>query len=161
MVPAEHAAAVQDAVGTQMRVRGTDDFLTESWRKLFANLLGNPITAITLRHMDVMRSPGIPELARAVLLEAAAVARAEGARLTDDDAAAVVEGASRFGAETGSSMLYDRLAGRPMEHEYLTGEVVRRAATHGIPVPMNAALLALLTAIEDGGHEPSVATTAG
>jgi 2-dehydropantoate 2-reductase len=149
MVPSDHAAVIAEAVGPELRVRATDDFLTESWRKLFANLLGNPITAITCRHMDVMRSPGIPELARNILAEALAVARAEGAQLSDDDAAKVVEGASMFGAETASSMFYDRRAGRPMEHQHLTGEVVRRAARHGIPVPVNEALLALLVAIDE------------
>ena len=53
------APMVTDAVAPGVRVRGTDDFVTEAWRKLFANLVGNPITAITLRHMDVMRSPGM------------------------------------------------------------------------------------------------------
>jgi 2-dehydropantoate 2-reductase len=53
-----------------------------------------------------------------------------------------------FGPETASSMLYDRLAGRPLEHQHLTGEVVRRGADHGILVPVNAALLALLDAID-------------
>jgi 2-dehydropantoate 2-reductase len=148
IVPAEHEMLVAEAVGDGMRVRGTEDFPTEAWRKLFANLVGNPITAITLRHMDVMRSPGIRELARDVVREALAVARAEGAHLTEEDAEEVVDGASRFGPETGSSMLYDRLAGRPMEHQYLTGEVVRRGEAHDIAVPVNRALLALLVAID-------------
>lgn len=47
-----------------------------------------------------------------------------------------------------SSMLYDRLAGQPLEHQHLTGEVVRRADAHGIPVPLNAAMLALLEALD-------------
>ena len=47
-------------------------------------------------------------------------------------------------------MLYDRLAGQPLEHQHLTGEVVRRAKAHGIPVPLNAALLALLEALDRG-----------
>jgi 2-dehydropantoate 2-reductase len=51
-------------------------------------------------------------------------------------------------------MLYDRLAGRPLEHQYLTGEVVRRAETHGIQVPLNAAILALLDALDQGGSRP-------
>lgn len=152
MCPAEYAARVAEAVNPSVRVRPIDDFVTESWRKLMANLLGNPITAITLRHMDVMRSPGIAELARNVLLETVAVARAEGANLTDDEMEQVLEGVARYGPETASSMLYDRQAGRPMEHHYLTGEVVRRGAAHGIPVPVNAALLALLDAIE---HDPA------
>jgi 2-dehydropantoate 2-reductase len=43
-------------------------------------------------------------------------------------------------------MLYDRLEGRPLEHEYITGAVVRAAERHGIDVPLNRAILALLRA---------------
>ena len=45
-------------------------------------------------------------------------------------------------------MLYDRLAGRPTEHQYLTGEVVRRGDLHGIDVPTYRTLLALLEALD-------------
>jgi 2-dehydropantoate 2-reductase len=156
IVPAEYQSTVAEAVGRKIRIRGTDDFLTESWRKMLANLVGNPITAITLRRMDVMRSPGIPELARAVLCEAAAVARAEGAQLADEDVDAVARGLGRFGPDTGSSMLFDRLAGRPMEFQHLTGEIVRRGTAHGVPVPVNSTLLALLAAVDQGPmHQPA------
>lgn len=148
IVPAEHSARIAEAVSPAVRVRGTEDFVTESWRKLMANILGNPITTITMRRMDVMRSPGIPELARNVLVEAVTVARAEGADLSDQEIEQVLDGVAGFGPETASSMLYDRLAGRPLEHQHLTGEVVRRGADHGILVPVNAALLALLDAID-------------
>ena len=83
-----------------------------------------------------------------MLVEALAVGRASGAVLDDSVISAIVEGTAQYGPETGSSMLYDRMAGRPMAHQYLTGEVVRRAAALGLPVPLNSALLALLEGIE-------------
>jgi 2-dehydropantoate 2-reductase len=55
---------------------------------------------------------------------------------------------SNYPAKGGTSMLYDRLAGRPMEHDYMTGAVVRAAGQHGIDVPLNKAVLALLSALE-------------
>ena len=79
--------------------------------------------------------------------------RAEGARLRDEDVEAVLAGTGRYGERTGSSMLYDRLAGRPMEHQFLTGEVVRRGAIYGIPVPLNSAVLSLLDAADRGRTE--------
>ncbi|MBV9659960.1 MAG: 2-dehydropantoate 2-reductase [Acidimicrobiales bacterium] len=147
-VPDRHVAVIESAVSAGLKVRGTDDILTASWRKLLANLVANPITALTLQRIGVMAAPGIEELARAVLVEALAVGRAEGAVLADAEVDRIVAGTAQYGSDTGSSMLYDRLAGRPMEHQYLTGEVVRRAATHGIPVPLNSALLALLDALD-------------
>ena len=50
--------------------------------------------------------------------------------------------------DTGSSMLFDRLAGRPLEHQGLTGAVVRAADRHGIDVPLNRAILALLEGLD-------------
>ena len=145
------------AVGDGLVVRGTRDMWTATWRKLLGNLIANPITTLTMRRIGVMAEPGIATLARGLLLEAVEVGRAEGASLGDEDVAAVLTGTSRYGDRTGSSMLYDRLAGLPLEHRYLTGEVVRRAERHGIPVPLNAAVLALLDAL-DRGRAESVAT---
>ena len=104
-----------------------------------------------MRRIDVMDDPGIAELARGLLVEAVEVARAEGAALGGEDVEAVLAGTGQYGPRTGSSMLYDRLAGLPLEHQYLTGEVVRRAETHGIPVPLNSAILALLDAVDRRG----------
>ncbi len=151
MVPADAAPRVAEAVEAGgMKVRGADDMLTAAWRKLLGNLVANPITALTLRRIDVMKDPGIADLARGLLTEAVAVGAAEGALFPPDEVERIVEGTARYGPETGSSMLYDRLAGRPLEHRYLTGEVVRRGAAHGIPTPLNSALLALLDALDRG-----------
>jgi 2-dehydropantoate 2-reductase len=151
VVPDDAEAVVTAAVGAGgLRVQGRADMLSAAWRKLLGNLVANPITALTMRRIDVMGDPGIGDLARGLLAEAVAVGRAEGADLTDDDIEAVVAGTARYGPGTGSSMLYDRLAGRPLEHQYLTGEVVRRAAARGMAVPLNAAVLALLDALDRG-----------
>ncbi len=65
-----------------------------------------------------------------------------------EEAAVVVDAMAQNAATTsarfGSSMLYDRLAGRSTEHEALTGAVVRHGRRYGIPTPLNSAILALL-----------------
>jgi 2-dehydropantoate 2-reductase len=148
VVPTEHEKAVAAALGQAMQVKGTDDIVTATWLKLLGNVAANPLTAITRRHMDVLRSPGMPELARAMIDEAARVGQAEGAVLSDADVERTWGRLSGYGAETGTSMLYDRLAGRPTEYRHLTGEVVRRGAIHGIDVPANEIVLAFLRALE-------------
>jgi 2-dehydropantoate 2-reductase len=152
VVPAGEAADRLTAAisGGGLTVSGAEDMVTATWRKLLGNLVANPITAITMRRIGVMTEPGIADLARGLLREAVEVGRAEGARLKDVEIDRILAGTQQFGQQTGSSMLYDRLAGRPLEHQFLTGEVVRRAAAHGIPVPLNAAILALLEAIDRG-----------
>lgn len=159
VVPAAVAARVQAAL-PRMEVRGAEDMVTACWRKLLGNLVANPITALTMRRIGVMTELGIADLARGLLREAVAVGRASGAVLGDGDVEAVVAGATRWGPETGSSMLYDRLAGRPTEHEFLTGEVVRRGRDLGIDVPLNAAILALLRAV-DAGRANAAAPSVG
>jgi 2-dehydropantoate 2-reductase len=54
-----------------------------------------------------------------------------------------------FSGELGTSMYFDRLAGRQIEVEALTGAIVAAAERHGIAVPINRALLVLLRAIND------------
>ena len=157
LVPAGHAAArLTDATSGDLTVEGVEDMWTATWRKLLGNLVANPITTLTLRRIGVMDEPGLADLARGLLLEGVEVGRAEGADLGPADVETVLSGTGRYGARTGSSMLYDRLAGQPLEHQHLTGEVVRRAAKHGIAVPLNAAVLALLSALDRGGRQRPV-----
>ncbi|MGW1892340.1 ketopantoate reductase family protein [Streptomyces sp. NPDC002004] len=54
-------------------------------------------------------------------------------------------------AESGSSMLWDRLAGRPLEYDARNGAVVRAGARLGIPTPHNETATALLEAISESG----------
>ena len=92
---------------------------------------------------------GHPKLCLAVLEEAIAVGRAEGAQLAADEAARTLATLFTFSGELGTSMYFDRLAGRPLEHEALTGAIVTAGERHGIATPLNRALLALLRAISD------------
>jgi 2-dehydropantoate 2-reductase len=151
-VPEGHAGAAFAGLlgGGEIEVVQEPDFLTASWRKLLANAAANPITALTLRRIGVMREPKIRELALGIFRETLAVGRAAGANLTEKDVAAMVERYDTLTETSGSSMLYDRLAGRPLEYDALTGAVVRMAEKHNIPVPLNRAMLALLEALDKG-----------
>jgi 2-dehydropantoate 2-reductase len=126
-----------------------DDFATLAWRKLLINAIASPVTALTLQRQAVLRRPDVQALCLAVLDEAIAVGRAEGARLNADEAARTLAALFTFSGELGTSMYFDRLAGRPLEVEALTGAIVAAAERHGIATPLNRALLALLRAIND------------
>jgi len=135
--------------GTPLRVLLSDDFTTLVWRKLLINAIANPITALTLQRQAVLRRPDMQQLCHAVLAEAVTVARAEGAQLADDEPTRALATLFTFSGELGTSMYFDRLAGRPLEVEALTGAIVAAAERHGISTPINRALLALLRAISD------------
>ncbi len=132
--------------GTIMDVELVGDFHTEAWRKLLRNATANPITALTRGRMGIFKDERIRQLARGVLEEAIAVGRADGARFGDDEAEKILAAFEAMPGDSGTSMLYDRLADRPLEYEALSGAVVRAAERHGIAVPLNRALLALLSA---------------
>ncbi|HUD88546.1 MAG TPA: 2-dehydropantoate 2-reductase [Xanthobacteraceae bacterium] len=135
--------------GTPLRVQLGDDFVTLAWRKLLVNAVASPVTALTLQRQAVLRRPDVQALCFALLDEAVPVGRAEGAKLADDEAARTLATLFTFSGELGTSMYFDRLAGRPLEVEALTGAIVAAAARHGIPTPLNGALLTLLRAIND------------
>lgn len=135
--------------GTPLRVHLSSDFATLIWRKLLINAVANPITTLTLQRQAVLRRPDIVELCRAILIEAVAVARAEGVRLAEDEPQRAMATLFTFSGELGTSMYFDRLAGRPLEVEALTGAIVAAAERHGIATPLNRALLTLLRAIND------------
>jgi 2-dehydropantoate 2-reductase len=135
--------------GSGIEIRVQPDLLTAAWRKLLINVAINPITALTLRRMEVLRdSTDVQELARALMREAVAVGVAAGARLTDEDVQRGMDVALSRPAADGTSMLYDRLQGRPLEYEALNGSVVRHAQEHGIDVPLNRAMVALLAGLD-------------
>lgn len=69
----------------------------------------------------------------AVIAEVAAVARAEGARADEQGVLGFFDGVP---ASMQSSMQRDAVAGRPTGLDAIGGAVVRRAARHGIPVPV-------------------------
>jgi 2-dehydropantoate 2-reductase len=88
-------------------------------------------------------------LCRGILDEAVAAARAEGIKLAEDEAARTIAALHNFSGELGTSMYFDRLAGRQLEVEALTGAIVAAGDRHGIAMPLNRALLTLLRAIND------------
>ena len=81
-----------------------------------------------------------------------AIARADGARLADDEAAQTVATLLTYPPEAGTSMYFDCIAGNPLEVEALTGAIVTAGERHGIAAPINRALLTLLRAISEAAE---------
>jgi 2-dehydropantoate 2-reductase len=123
------------------------DFRTAAWRKMLSNVAANPVTALTGRRMGVLRDTEVRELFQVLLAEAVAVGVAEGAQLGPEDVAATMAFYGQFGEQDGTSMLYDRLAGRELENELISGAITRLGRRHGVPTPANQAMYALLGAL--------------
>jgi 2-dehydropantoate 2-reductase len=126
------------------------------WLKMIGNASLNPVTTLlgaTLGQLG--RSPAALRLVREMMTESAAVAAALGAELpiTIDRrlAAAVEVGDHR------TSMLQDRLAGKPLELDCLTGALIEIATRAGVDVPRTRAVHDLLSALDDLGDPWSTA----
>jgi 2-dehydropantoate 2-reductase len=149
IVPAtdDGRAAVALFEGSFLRVRTEPDFVTAAWQKYLANLVANPLTAITNRNIEVVREAEMEHLALGILREAAQVGRAMGAHLADDAAEQTLLWMSRYPGDTGTSMLQDRRDGRSLEIDALTGTVIRLGEELRIPTPLNRAIRAILLSI--------------
>lgn len=133
-----------------LRPRLETDFTTTAWTKVLTNLVSNSVTALTGRRTEVVRDPAIAEYSRELLTEGAAVARAAGAVMPAHKAVGIVDWLQALPWGSTTSMLTDRSAGRPLEHDAISGAILRAAEKHGVETPRIRALHALLNATSDG-----------
>jgi 2-dehydropantoate 2-reductase len=121
----------------------TDDFRAAEWRKLALNCLANPLAALLGVANAQVGRPELDGIKRALLDEARAVAAGEGVRLdfTVEDFNRTITGATGGNVP---SMAMDIARGAPTEIDYINGAVVQRGQAHGIPTPMNAAIVELV-----------------
>jgi 2-dehydropantoate 2-reductase len=143
------AERLAERVLTAGEVRLTTQFATAAWTKLCVNSAANSVTALTGQRLEVLRRDDIARLALAIMGEVVDVAKADGAELPAGLPEFTVRRLSGQPPGAGTSMLYDRVAGRRLEHEALIGAVVRIGAEYGVPTPTCAAVLPLLAAISD------------
>jgi 2-dehydropantoate 2-reductase len=147
-VPDEPAgAALADLLDGAARVDLVADFRTEAWRKLVLNAVA-AVMVLTGRRAEVYREPEQLELARRIAQECVAVGRAEGARLGPEAVDEVIGRVASFPPDLGTSMLFDRLAGRRLEWDARNGVISRLGAAHGIPKPVSDAVSAELAALD-------------
>lgn len=143
---AEGRAFAELFSGTPLDLVLTNDFISSAWQKLCINAPG-AVSAILLKPSSVANDPIVAESMRAIIREAIAVGRAEGANLEDAIADKVLAGYRSAPADSMNSMHADRVAGRPMEIDARNGVIVRLGRKHGIATPYNEMSVALLTAL--------------
>jgi 2-dehydropantoate 2-reductase len=129
------------AAGMQAPVR--TDIRSEIWVKLWGNLSFNPISALTDSTLaDIVADPGTRVVARAMMVEAQAVAEMLGVRFPIDVDKRIA-GAGGVGAHR-TSMLQDLERGRPMEIDALVTAVQELGRLTGTPTPSIDLVLALV-----------------
>jgi 2-dehydropantoate 2-reductase len=125
------------------------DFSREAWRKLCANAVSG-VMALAGRPAEIFALADLRSVATALAHECAAVARAEGAPVSDADADEVIAWIDDLPPDAGSSILTDRLAGRALEWEARNAVIGRLGRRHGIATPVSDTVAALLHAASDG-----------
>jgi len=90
------------------------------------------------------------EMFYAASREIAAIAKAEGVTISPNRFETLQEYMTNIPPSTRSSLLIDLQMGKRIEVEALQGAAVRRAAKHGLPVPIVSTLYALLKPWEHG-----------
>jgi 2-dehydropantoate 2-reductase len=93
---------------------------------------------------EVRATPSGRAMLRGLVSEAASVARAEGVALPADYEGSTLQLLETLDGGMRSSLHEDLVHGRPSELESLHGEIVRRAARLGLPVPVTATVHAVL-----------------
>jgi 2-dehydropantoate 2-reductase len=145
---AARTASAFDAAGLDAEV--ATDVRSRLWEKVAINAAINPVTALARVGNGAVAEPPLSDLAAAAAVEAAGVARADGASLSDERAREAVESVARATARNRSSMRRDVARERRTEIDAINGYVVDRAADLDRSVPVNRTLAALVRGWEVG-----------
>jgi 2-dehydropantoate 2-reductase len=121
------------------------DFVNAAWHKLLVNAVVC-FMVFTGRRAGIFRRHDVATLGRRYLAECLAVARADGADLSDE----IVDMLAQAPPDVTTSMLTDREANRPLEWDIRNGVILRKAAAHGLATPISDVLVPLLAAASDG-----------
>ncbi len=98
----------------------------------------------------IWKLPHVQDVFYAASREIAAIAQAEGVTISANRFETLREYMDNLPPATRSSLLIDLEQGKRIEVEALQGAAVRRAAKHGVPVPIISSLYALLKPWENG-----------
>jgi 2-dehydropantoate 2-reductase len=130
-----------------------EDVRAAQWKKMFANVGINAVTAITgLPNGALPEVPELKALVIAAVSEAAAVAAREGIK-TDVDPVALTFLVIGDTAGNRSSMLQDMARGKRTEIDAMNGMICKLGRQYGVPTPVNDTLTALVKGIEKRGGQ--------
>ena len=125
--------------------RISDNIELELWRKLLINNGVNPLSAITgLTTRALVESEHYEPCVRQLMQEVVLVANQEGVHLTQNDIEEMLSLLKSFDAIK-TSMLVDHEKGKPIELDAICGSLLMRAKTHGLSLPANQMVSALLS----------------
>lgn len=146
-------AGIVDGLLSAIRATGMDvtartDVETAIWQKLVLNAAVLPTSALTRLPISPLGEHPVVDVVDALATEAVAVAQAEGHPIDLDERLATIHKVIAGAGLGKASMLQDVEAGRRTEIDVINGAIIRAAKRHGLQVPMNDALFALVKGLE-------------
>jgi 2-dehydropantoate 2-reductase len=124
------------------------------WQKLAWNASFNLISALSGATIGgTLADPPARRLVEAAMREVESVAGAQGITFEPDHVRRMLRHAERNLGFVRPSTLQDREKGKPLEHDALSGAVVRFGQRHGVPTPIHQTLDALARLVSAGGRE--------
>ena len=125
------------------------DIMTLRWDKLVWNGALNTVATLTRRRVgEILDDPESMKLLRTLMKEIVEVARADGAKISDDRIDAYIAHSQKNLRTLKTSTQQDLEHGKALEYEALSGAVVRAARRHGISAPANETIYALLRLLD-------------
>ena len=138
------------------RRAGVDAQLSEDinlvlWTKFLGLATNAALTCLTRLPAGILyHDPDLLALTSQSIEEVIAVGRAEGIRFAPDAAQATLALLQRFPPDTVASMRQDLDAGKRLELEAITGEIVRLGRKHAVPTPLHSLVYTVLKPYRDG-----------
>lgn len=129
----------------------SDDIQAALWTKYLFLATNAALTCLSRQSAGVVyHDPLLLDLAKRSIAEIAAVAAAEGVRLAPDAEAAALAILKGFPPDLVASMRQDLDAGRRLEVEAISGNIVRLGREHGLATPVHDVAYACLKPFADG-----------
>jgi 2-dehydropantoate 2-reductase len=144
--------AIADVMApADIQVTAVPDARTPLWDKFVYLVPFSGFTGVARLPIGyIWKHEAVREMFYACSREVAAIAAAEGVTISPDRFATLEDYMTNIPGSTRSSLLIDLEQGKRIEVEALQGAALRRAAAHGVPVPITSTLYAALKAWESG-----------
>jgi len=140
------ATSFQKLLNTnQCEIKTTPDFKTESWKKLCESAALGAILCLSGETCWVFKDEKLRVLYRNILKEGIEVAKADGAKIENTFINDMLSKLDNYSETKGSSMLTDRLNGKPIELGAKNGIISKLAKQYNIETPINDLITLLLT----------------
>lgn len=148
----DRAERLRDALNDSgIEGRLSTDIRTALWRKFCVLASGSGLLTVSDASYGAVRNdPETRAMLADAIAEGALVAKAEGVDLGHGYVESVLAMVDGFPEEMTASMTVDRRRGKPLELQWFSGAIVRRAEKHGIDTPVHRFLWTALKLCAEG-----------